>query len=529
MSFWSVGRTLFERRFRPLVFALYGILALWSGGLNAETLLTGPGTLNSEGEHYKLMNDITADGPIFTITANNVVLDLDGHTIAYSSSYGVEITASNVEVSNGKIVQSGTAALAHGIAVSGGSGGHNLHHLAIQVNGDRCRGISALFSDNIEIHHVYVEDFGETTDIAYAPDCIYVEARNYGGIRIYDNVVVQGHRGLNLNYIGLYNETPTQSNVYNNLIQPVRTPGTKWPVGISLAKARNTDAYNNQIVSDDARGIVCDGLGQGVDRGTDYCIISGNRIDVEYITPAGEGEYVENNVFGLYDRYSSGDNTFADNIVMVDNGTAGATAAVRIGSDAPDSLMVGLVVEDNVLIAREGSAFLWGVVEEVSVINNKYIADIFSENNWDANQHNINIGDEISVSGNMEIVLESYTPAIPTGLYLTKFFDSYLLKWDDNLDKGESQTYEYIVYRDGQRLPISPRGGTFYVDVDVGGTHTYSISSLTLSGVESPISSEVSTTSAVNGWWDEEEPSRSSDGGGGGGSGGCFISALIQK
>jgi len=111
--------------------------------------------------------------------------------------------------------------------------------------------------------------------------------------------------------------------------------------------------------------------------------------------------------------------------------------------------------------------------------------------------------DKLNESGNTPIVLNSYTPAAPTGLSIVRFFNSYLLRWDDNLKKGETQTYEYIVYRDGQKLDISPRGGTFYVDIDVDGMHTYSVSAINLSKIEGPKSESVSTSNAKNGWWDD--------------------------
>jgi len=76
-----------------------------------------------------------------------------------------------------------------------------------------------------------------------------------------------------------------------------------------------------------------------------------------------------------------------------------------------------------------------------------------------------------------------------------------LLRWDDRITvHAEAQTDEYEVYRDGEAIDLTARGGTFYVDVDVGGTHTYSISALTLSGKEGAKCPEVSTTSAGNGW-----------------------------
>jgi hypothetical protein len=495
-------------RSKVLILAFYIFVGLWPAMLRAETDVTGPMTLSKAGEYYRLTRDIATGGTAFTITANDITFDLDGHTVTYntqssgSSVYGVLITGSNAVVKNGIIVQgNGKSSYSHPIRLNS-TVGHELHHLVLKPTGFKCRGIY-VYRGDAAIHHVYIESH-TTSDAARGDSLepVYYEYRSGGGQPFHDNILVNGHSGVII--VGGSNPT----NVYNNLIQPKRCPGVKAPFGIGLSwRTHNVNVYNNQIVSDSSRGIILDGWNQGVSEGASNNYVYDNRIDVQYTEPATGGYYVENNVFGLYDRYSSGDNTFEHNVVIVNNEVNGACAAVRIGSDAPDGMMSGIVVRDNTLVVREGgagetSAFIWGVVDKVNVINNKYLADVFSLNNWDANQNGINIGDEIIVSGNTEINPLSYTPAAPTGLYITKFLNSYLLRWDDNLDRGESQTYEYIVYRDGQPLPISPRGGTFYVDVNIGGTHTYSVSALTLSGTESPKCSEVSTTNAVNGWWE---------------------------
>ncbi len=78
---------------------------------------------------------------------------------------------------------------------------------------------------------------------------------------------------------------------------------------------------------------------------------------------------------------------------------------------------------------------------------------------------------------------------------------SYLLRWTKNT---ELDVFEYNVYKDGQKMSITSRGGLFYVDEDVSGSHTYSISALTISGTESARSSSVSTNDAANGWWETD-------------------------
>jgi hypothetical protein len=85
--------------------------------------------------------------------------------------------------------------------------------------------------------------------------------------------------------------------------------------------------------------------------------------------------------------------------------------------------------------------------------------------------------------------------AAPTGFALAHCLNSYVLTWNAN---PEADVLEYVVYRDGAKLPISPRGGTFYVDVDaaLSGPHSYAVSALALSGLEGPRSAAISTASA---------------------------------
>ncbi len=54
--------------------------------IKAETEITGPATLNIGGEYYRLTSDITASGTAFTINGNNIMFDLDGHTVIYNTS-----------------------------------------------------------------------------------------------------------------------------------------------------------------------------------------------------------------------------------------------------------------------------------------------------------------------------------------------------------------------------------------------------------------------------------------------------------
>jgi hypothetical protein len=89
--------------------------------------------------------------------------------------------------------------------------------------------------------------------------------------------------------------------------------------------------------------------------------------------------------------------------------------------------------------------------------------------------------------------------AAPTGLVVKRHLDAYVLRWDANTEKN---LRGYIVYRDGQELPISPRGGTFYIDLGLRpGRHAkYALKAVDLSGNVSSRSPNVSTKTAEMGW-----------------------------
>jgi len=481
------------------------------GTAQAQTYLDGPASLNRSGETYILSQDVTTSGPAFTVNGNNIIFDLNGHTITYNDGGvggpGIDLRGDNNRLKNGKIVQ-GAGRSPNSSAVVTDGLGHEISYLAIRINGIIDNGGEAsglvINDGEINVHHLFIDNIGQTNDISEVPTGILVNDRTDGKVNLYQNYFLNSHVAIYFVMQGYNISDPPKCQVYDNLIQHVRTPGTKAPYGILLAKSRNIEIFNNQIISDEGRGIMVDGWGQGVPRGSDYNYIHGNRVDVQYSTVATSGEYVENNIFGLYDRYSSGNNTFDNNVVIVDNKAGGATSCVYVGSDGPDSLMVNLVYKNNTFVVHDQndqdvSAVRYAVAEEVEVRDNTYLANLFSMGNW-SYEHNGGIPGLVE-SGNTEISLQSYTPAAPVNLRLKKFFDSYVLEWDDNFDKGETQTYEYIVYRDGQKMNMSPRGGTFFIDQNVTGTHTYSLRAVTLSGNQSTTSASVSTAGAEDGWW----------------------------
>ena len=487
---------------------MFFLLAGFFNQLYAQININAPQTLNQDNETYVLTRDIVADGTAFTIDGNNITLDLGAYTVTYNNSTngaGIIVNGNNNKVKNGFIVQgAGRSGTSPAVYLSGKGSEHIISYLGIKVNGkitapeQYAAGIE-VYAHRSSVHHVYIENHGTTNNISYSPRGIYGGHKTTAGFVINDNIIYGSHMGIGLDYLGLNVDMPEKTRVFNNYIQHTRSPGTKSAYGIGLGKCRNLDIFNNQIISDDGRGIMLDGFGQGVPRGTDFINVYNNRVDVEYNIVATSGPYVENNVYGIRNRYSSGNNTFTNNTVMVNNKLGGVSAGLYIGSDDSDPLMVNLSVSKNKIIARssdsDASAIRYGVAVDLSVTDNRYFANVFSANAW---EYDNNGGiDNLTVSNNNAFAVSSYTPAKPGGLKLKRFFDSYVLTWSDN---GESETFEYIVYRDGVPLDISTRGGTFYVDGNASGAHTYTVVAKNLKGNVSQQSDPISTNKAEFAW-----------------------------
>ncbi|MBZ0154752.1 MAG: carboxypeptidase-like regulatory domain-containing protein [Alphaproteobacteria bacterium] len=166
--------------------------------------LTGPATLDQPDTEYVVVNDITAEGTAFTVTASGVTLNLNGYTVTYGTqdakaAYGVSVEGvkrKNIVLVNGRIVQgegkcrgkpgsgkncnpvyayetfgmeiggveiSYHAADTHGIYLQWGRDAH-IHHSVIRDLGtgvkDRHQGIDALRAGKVvgaKVHHTIVK------------------------------------------------------------------------------------------------------------------------------------------------------------------------------------------------------------------------------------------------------------------------------------------------------------------------------------------------------------------------------------
>lgn len=204
--------------------------------------INSPAELNKSATEYILQKDVVADGTAFTITADNVTLNLNGHIVIYNnkkldvdpkSVYGILIPRygqKNIAIVNGTIKQ----------GLGGGSGnvvgwGHN-PIFAEGVENLKISGIIAVYGGrdivgffihwgkNAHIHHNTIEDKGtHITNRHQGLDAIRIEGAN--------------------------------AKIHHNLIKRCRHR--------AITIANNTEVYNNEIYIDshatNSYGVMCYG------------------------------------------------------------------------------------------------------------------------------------------------------------------------------------------------------------------------------------------------------------------------------
>lgn len=485
--------------------------------------ISSPIVLSTD-ENYILTSDIIAEGSAFIVpqSTTGVVIDLNGFTLTYNNvaqgvpTPGIDLLGyftGDTRVTNGRIVQgAGGDNNSHAIQVTGTSvGKKTLDYLQIYTHGVDCAGVYTLNNgpNTVDSHHVFSVQTGGCTPVDGNTGAAIQFTSTSSPNTIHDWICLGMHRGPQAQFWGDGDVTPAASSIYNNLVQQTRSkPTSKAPYGILLGRCFNTEVYNNQIVTEDGRGINIDGYSQAAEVRTGNCHVHDNLIDVDYTTSGGQSD----GITGIRMRYSASDNLVEDNRIVIRNTLSDNNYAYAfyIGSDSADAFFTNNAFNNNEVILRKGATTAWwqnSVVrfdfgDVVTVSNLDYRTDQVDNGigsgydvyHWD----DVNHIDNLTLTNNAVIAANAATPTAPTNLRLRKFFDHYVLQWDATVDTAF--VIEYRVYRDGVQIPTSDRGGLFYIDEDVSGSHSYTVSSISIDGNEGAQSASISTASAAQGW-----------------------------
>lgn len=218
-NFPSLIRVL---RTRPV--HLSGVAVLMAGVVlfvavqaNAATNLSSCGTLAQAGETYVLSQNLTAEGTCLTVTAGNITIDLNGHTITYGTGgandvYGVRTgwSHSNIRVTNGTIRQSQSAgSFAHAVYASSGTN-DQFDNLTIEVYTDSSAGIVTLWGAGHHVHHNTITSQVQTIQNRHQNQGYSIQLWNGGTFNVHDNTLIGGPQG------GIFVYHANGSRVYSN-------------------------------------------------------------------------------------------------------------------------------------------------------------------------------------------------------------------------------------------------------------------------------------------------------------------------
>ncbi|MEK6843519.1 MAG: fibronectin type III domain-containing protein, partial [Candidatus Micrarchaeota archaeon] len=269
---------------KQIIFVLLALLMLPSF-TQALTSLTTCSTLSQSGETYRLMNDISINsGNCFTLSGNNVVLDLNGKTITLSGS-GRAVTISsptgaNNVVMNGKIIassdltySSGIGMVTIGIPGTPSSSTGTIHDVTmvgydmdvmIQIGGS---GVTAdIYNNNITRIGTYADNshsnVGAIDMYGYSPSATSM-------IKIHNNVI--SGRAWLINAKG-------RVNIYNNFLYPLKYG--RNPYGIRFIGVIGGIVNNNVMISTNSRGML-------VEEPSNNVVISNNNFDIAEAPLAG--------------------------------------------------------------------------------------------------------------------------------------------------------------------------------------------------------------------------------------------------
>lgn len=248
-------------------------------------LVDAPTVLDKPDTEYILQKDVVADGTAFSINADGVTLNLNGHTVVYdsqkgnSSAYGVQLagwTRRDIAIVNGTILQGegntpGRLVNEYGMGSNPVCGMSVVKFivagLKIRYQSSDTSGIYAMGSD-VHIHHNTIEDKGSSITNRHQGTAA-IEGRASAGMNIHDNRIVRTR------HIGI--RSGKDSHVYNNDISidswNTNSVGIAGDAGARHQTGGDAHIHHNRIIG---RGIHPIGIWPGSD-----CDVYDNYVDVQ--------------------------------------------------------------------------------------------------------------------------------------------------------------------------------------------------------------------------------------------------------
>lgn len=377
--------------------------------------LSGPAELNKPDTEYVVESNIVADGTAFTITADNVTLNLNGHTVVYNnkklsddpkSVYGIIIPRfgqSNIAIVNGKIKQGAgqgggnVAGWGHNPIFAEGVKNLEIAGINAEYSGKDIVGFFIHWGENAHIHHNTIEDRGtHITNRHQGLDAIRIEGAN---AKIHHNLVKRArHRAFII---------AGNSEVFNNEIY-IDSHATN-SFGVTCYKINNFKIHHNKIYGTGEHPI-----GIGAVAGSSNGEIYSNYIEVQNTRKSAE--YGSTGSAGIRLLWGSDNidvhhNTLivhAQNDYLPEFNSWGR--AVWVGLPKPE---MKAFFHDNVIIANNkdgrAKAAAIGITDdnEVDPGNDKKNNLIFQRNRIISNWANVLLGDNYGHGGGYTKFIEN--------------------------------------------------------------------------------------------------------------------------
>lgn len=458
-----------------------------------------PYQANQANTKYVLQGDITAANIGIVVSANYVIVDLNGYTITYNQSAageGVTIGEYNlhhISVRNGSIIQGG--AMSEGDLYGQGNNpvgsyntsiawvrpASNMHvaNLYVRYGGRDVSGISCSGADGLYEQNT-VEDtyqFGTLKDRHQGIDALSVSknTNSTGNIIRYNSIINARQRGI---------ETGSNSEVYGNHVT-IRSIATN-SVGITHYAANNVSVHDNTVIGRGEHPI-----GVGIVQGTNWNVYN-NLIDLQ-TTALGEEygsayladpsqTYISNRSAGFRTTWGGDKNYIHDNTITITTsaryvGTYSPTGDVAYVNGGGKGIFAGLAANQTTLIANNTISVVGDGTYTIGMACSYNFSDglFFINNKVTSNQNNIVIGDDYGTCDNYPLFKGNT-------LIKTGSFAGYATVANTYNDTGANSQVRFVdnVYQGGASeasislMPASAGLTDVYFGSVLDGTHLYS-------------------------------------------------------
>ena len=351
-----------QKNFLITTILLIGSLFVFSKAQAAVQNITSCGSLDTISTTYVLQNDVISDGQCFNINANNIVLDLNGHTVTYNNVSGDEVygittnwNRDGIRITNGTIRQGIGNGYQSDVIHPLQASNVEIDHLNIYYQGENVTGIE--INGGSYAHDANVHDNMIYPNSNKRIDSVLGYASHYGGFSVIDVPATGGKISIKNNYIegkgfsgisfGYNGTTPPTGTVEINdntvkMASPIRD-GYAIAIGSGIAANVGFEIARNTIVQSSGRGILVAGDYNANSPGPGLGDVHDNSVDVREAEDTGEYLNAPGTGVGIQLRFGAHDVKIYNNNVSVHAGKDACPAQFP-ESTGSDCMAIGIKV-----------------------------------------------------------------------------------------------------------------------------------------------------------------------------------------